>query len=106
MHLSRRLFLLRGAALASTVYAAPSFSKYPFSLGVMSGDPTPDGFVLWTRLAPDPIAGGGMGSNAVEVDWMIAEDDRMRRVVKKGKSTAAPMLAHSVHVEVNGLKPQ
>ncbi len=106
MHSSRRLFLLRGAALASTVYAAPAFAKYPFSLGVMSGDPSPDGFVFWTRLAPDPLAGGGMDNTAVEVDWVVAEDEGIRRIVKKGKSTAAPTLAHSVHVEVSGLKPQ
>jgi phosphodiesterase/alkaline phosphatase D-like protein len=53
MNISRRLFLIRAAALASTVYAAPKFKQYPFPLGVMSGDPSPDGFVLWTRLAPD-----------------------------------------------------
>lgn len=28
----------------------------PFSLGVASGAPRPDGFVLWTRLAPDPLS--------------------------------------------------
>ena len=39
MNISRRLFIVRSAALASTLYAAPSFKKYPFSLGVMSGDP-------------------------------------------------------------------
>jgi alkaline phosphatase D len=103
--LTRRLFLLRGAALASTIYAAPSFTKYPFSLGVMSGDPLPDGFVIWTRLAPDPLNGGGMDNTPVEVEWTVAEDDAMRRIVKKGKTTAAPTLSHSVHVEVSGLKP-
>ena len=38
----------------------PRFSAYPFSLGVASGDPLADGVVLWTRLAPDPLEGGGM----------------------------------------------
>src|SRR5258708_4870588 len=33
---------------------------YPFTLGVASGDPWPDGVVLWTRLAPQPLQGGGM----------------------------------------------
>src|SRR3954465_9626010 len=106
MDISRRLFLVRAAALASTVYAAPSFKKYPFSLGVMSGDPSPDGFVLWTRLAPDLLNGGGMDNTAIEVEWQVAEDESMKRVVKKGKATAAPQLAHSVHVEVTGLKSQ
>jgi phosphodiesterase/alkaline phosphatase D-like protein len=46
------------AALLSTrargaVASSPRFSNYPFSLGVASGDPSPDGVVLWTRLAPD-----------------------------------------------------
>jgi len=72
----------------------------------MSGDPSPDGFVLWTRLAPDPLAGGGMDATAVEVEWIVAEDEALRRVVKKGKAVAATGLAHSVHVEVNGLKSQ
>ncbi len=106
MTLSRRLFLIRSAALAASVYAAPGFTKDPFSLGVMSGDPSPDGFVLWTRLAPEPLNDGGMGAAAVEVQWIVAEDDAMRHIVKKGKTVASPALAHSVHVEVQGLKPQ
>src|SRR5689334_14365775 len=106
MHVTRRIFLLQSAALASTVYAAPKFKQYPFSLGVMSGDPAPDGFVLWTRLAPDPLNGGGMDRASVEVEWSVAEDEAMRRIVKKGKTVAAASLGHSVHVEVNGLKPQ
>jgi len=71
----------------------------------MSGDPAPDGFVLWTRLAPEPLQGGGMGQDSVEVEWLVAEDEAMKRVVKKGKTTASPTLAHSVHVEVTGLRP-
>jgi alkaline phosphatase D len=106
MHISRRLFLAQSAALASTVFAAPKFKAYPFSLGVMSGDPSPDGFVLWTRLAPDPLNGGGMGNSTMEVEWSVAEDESMRKIVKKGKSVAAPSLAHAVHVEVAGLKSQ
>ena len=27
----------------------------PFTLGVASGDPLPDGVVIWTRLAPSPL---------------------------------------------------
>lgn len=33
----------------------------PFTLGVASGDPEPDGFVIWTRLALDPLAADGLG---------------------------------------------
>lgn len=86
-------------------WRAPRFFVNPFPLGVASGDPAPDGFVLWTRLARDPLNGGGMPAEAVKVAWEVATDERMRRVVKKGAALAQPELAHSVHVEVAGLKP-
>ena len=35
------------------------FRDYPFRLGIASGDPTPGGCVLWTRLAPEPLAADG-----------------------------------------------
>lgn len=46
-----------------------------------------------------------MTDEAVEVAWEIAEDEQMAKVVKKGRVTANADWAHSVHVEVNGLKP-
>ena len=78
---------------------------YPFQLGIASGDPAADGFVLWTRLTPDPLHGGGMPRENVEVVWQVARDEQMRRVVRKGTAVATPALAHSVHVEVEGLQP-
>ncbi|HKU95374.1 MAG TPA: alkaline phosphatase D family protein, partial [Vineibacter sp.] len=85
--------------------AAPIFSADPFQLGVASGCPRPDSIVLWTRLAPDPLNGGGVGPESVPVDWDIAEDDGFRRVAARGRHTATAALAHSVHVQVQGLKP-
>jgi alkaline phosphatase D len=79
---------------------------YPYTLGVASGDPTPTGVVLWTRLAPQPFTdGGGMPSERVQVEWQVARDERFRQVVKQGTVWALPELAHSVHVDVDGLKP-
>ncbi|AGY58998.1 alkaline phosphatase D family protein [Gloeobacter kilaueensis] len=76
-----------------------------FSLGVASGDPLPDGVVLWTRLAPEPLAGGGMPNRPVNVQWQVAKDERMRQIVRQGTVTARPEWGHSVHVEVSGLQP-
>ena len=45
--------------LKGKINSSPKFSSYPFSLGVASGDPEPDGVVIWTRLAPDTLGGGG-----------------------------------------------
>jgi alkaline phosphatase D len=76
-----------------------------FSLGVASGDPIPGGVVLWTRLAPEPLAGGGMPPVDVPVRWEVASDERFRRVVRAGHATASPRWAHSVHVDVRHLRP-
>jgi alkaline phosphatase D len=76
-----------------------------FSLGVASGDPLPDGVVLWTRLAPEPLAGGGMPPVDVPVRWEVASDERFKRVVRAGHATASPAWAHSVHVDVRHLRP-
>jgi alkaline phosphatase D len=77
-----------------------------FSLGVASGDPLPDGIVLWTRLAPEPLKiGGGMSNESVAVQWEIAEDEKFQTIVKSGTETAEAASAHSVHAEVSGLEP-
>ena len=109
---SRRVFLAGAGQYLALTYASPfvalgqaKIAANPFTLGVASGDPTGDGVVLWTRLAPDPVNGGGMPSNAVEVDWQVSTDERMGHVVKKGRAVATPDLGHSVHVEVRGLEP-
>lgn len=117
----RRFLALGGIAAGSAVLAAGPASAmsagsngrvvlpgYVFTLGVASGDPTPDGVVLWTRLAPDPLALdglGGMPGRAVNVWWEVAEDESFRRVVRRGVERAAPEWAHSVHAEVRGLRP-
>ncbi|GAA2455184.1 hypothetical protein GCM10010191_87860 [Actinomadura vinacea] len=116
--IDRRSLLLSGGAVglgaaaaglsAAPSCAAPVFPSDPFALGVASGDPWPDSVVLWTRLAPQPLAldgSGGMPARKVQVGWEIATDERFRKVVRRGHAFATPELAHSVHVEVRGLRP-
>lgn len=104
--------LLRGATgLSALAVLQPSCARSqapgnPFTLGLASGDPWPDGVVIWTRLAPDPMAtGGGMEAAPVEVSWEVAGDSRMARVLRRGTATARPEAGHSVHVELTGLEP-
>jgi alkaline phosphatase D len=85
--------------------AQPLFRNYPFTLGVASGDPWPDSVVLWTRLAPEPLDGGGMPMANVEVAWEVARDRGFAATVQKGTTVARPELGHSVHVEPKGLEP-
>jgi alkaline phosphatase D len=114
--LSRRAVLRRAAGMAAAAILAPSaarealgqarFTAYPFTLGVASGNPMPDGVVLWTRLAPEPFAPqGGMAENRVQLRWEVARDERFAEIVQRGTVLTAPELAHSVHVEVSGLEP-
>ena len=112
---SRRLFLAHGAALSALPLIGGRaeartgkvvFAGDPFSLGVASGDPTDSGVIQWTRLAPKPLdPDGGLPPEAVELAWELATDDGMRNVIRRGTAVATPQLAHSVHVEVDGLAP-
>jgi alkaline phosphatase D len=113
--IDRRRFLAAGGATAALL-AASGLSviwggsgrnlDYPFTLGVASGDPRPNGVVLWTRLAPGPLLpDGGMPARGVPVDCEVATDPRMGRVLRRGTVLARPELVHSVHVEVDGLRP-
>jgi alkaline phosphatase D len=115
---SRRSFLIGGttAALAAAAWphgllaparaAARRLPSGLFSLGVAAGEPSPSGAVLWSRLAPAPLEpSGGMPHRLVPVEWEVADDDRFRRVARRGVALASPALAHSVHAEVQGLRP-
>jgi len=112
--LSRRGFLKTGvtgmvlaAGLRPAVASGAPFSPSPapFTLGIASGDPTPDSVVLWTRLANDPLHGGGMPPEPIPVAWEVATDERMRHVVRRGVVIAWPAFAHTVHAHVRGLEP-
>lgn len=103
-------------ALIGGLVAAPAVLRfgrahaggaYLFPLGVASGDPWPDGFVLWTRLAADPIAPDGLGglSGPMDVLWEVSADERFTRIAAAGRVIADGSTAHAVHVEVQGLTP-
>src|SRR5262245_16568174 len=96
---------IAGAAFSMRTAIKPQFIDNPFSLGVASGDPLPDGVVLWTRLAPKPFEDGGMTPEPVIVNWRVASDEKMSNVLRKGTVMASPEGAHSVHVDVRGLEP-
>nr|WP_324194978.1 alkaline phosphatase D family protein [Nocardia cyriacigeorgica] len=101
--------LAGSCAVSGTRFRAPRWTGDPFTLGVASGEPTSDGVVLWTRLAPDPFAPdghGGMPAHPVTVDFEIAEDEHFRQVVRRGSVVADRALGHSVHPEIGGLEPQ
>src|SRR5271168_4571355 len=82
--------IITAPALISGAFAQARWSGgNPFSLGVASGAPRPDGFVLWTRLAPDPLSPdpatpGGMTGGDMPVTYEIAGDPAMRDILRRG----------------------
>jgi alkaline phosphatase D len=86
----RRSFLLSLGGLAMPAMAQAG----AFPLGVASGCPRPTSVVLWTRV-----------TSAGAVAWEIAEDEGLRRNVRNGTAIAEPRFDHTVHVDVEGLRP-
>jgi alkaline phosphatase D len=114
--LSRRTFVLGGAAAVggAVLLGAPRLAgaaaeppiRYPFTLGVASGDPNAGSVVLWTRLAPAPLNDdglGGMPSFDYPVQVEVAKDEKFATVIASGTFTAKPADAHSLRVIVGGL---
>ncbi len=122
--LNRRRILGGAASAGLALISAPAILRYasaqtgmpqnartgnPFTLGVASGAPRPDGFVLWTRLAPEPLSvnpetPGGMSGGDVALRYEIATDDAMKNVVRRGTATAQQLYGYSVHLDVAGLQ--
>ncbi|WP_030318951.1 alkaline phosphatase D family protein [Streptomyces sp. NRRL B-3229] len=102
------------AAAATAVLAAPLAAAIParaaeapaFLHGVASGDPLPDGILLWTRVTPtaEAVPGSGLGPDT-EVAWTVAKDKAFTNVVAKGSVTATAASDHTVKADVRGLAP-
>jgi alkaline phosphatase D len=110
----RRRTVVRAAA-AGAALAGPLTGAFParagtgapaFLHGVASGDPLPDGVLLWTRVTPTPeaIPGSGRGPDT-EVSWIVARDRALTDVVAKGSLTATAASDHTVKADLRGLEP-
>lgn len=98
-----------GAVLAGPLAAAPparaATAQAPaFLHGLASGDPLPDGVLLWTRVTPTPeaIPGSGLGPDT-EVSWTVALDKAFSTVVAKGSTRATAASDHTVKADIRGL---
>lgn len=105
--MDRRQLLGWAASSASTLWLPRSawsqakLDNNPFALGVASGSPTHDSVVLWTRLVTEQAP----SLAPITVRWEVAHDAQFQRLVQSGQAQALPALAHSVHVELQGLEP-
>ena len=67
-----------------------------FQHGVASGDPLPDGIILWTRVTP-------LTDEPVNVKWELASDARFEKIVDSGTFTTSPERDFTVKVDVGDL---
>ncbi|MEV6740530.1 alkaline phosphatase D family protein [Streptomyces sp. NPDC051104] len=95
-----------GAPLAAALPARAAAGTPAFLHGVASGDPLPDGVLLWTRVTPTAEAtpGSGLGPDT-EVAWVLAKDKAFTAIVAKGSVTATAASDHTVKADVRGLEP-
>ena len=108
---TRRQFIGRSSGAAVTVLLPPAlaattaeakvrpFRSGKFAEGIVSGDPSPRGINLWTRL--DPAGSGGKGT----VELEIATDKDFRKVVTRKQIGTSASSGHAVKAAVTGLKP-
>ena len=87
-------------AYASAVAAPAASTRFPY--GVASGDPLPDGIVLWSMLDPRgeeleaPVSGA----------WEIATDPALRHVVRTGRYLTGPERRYAIKIDVRDLAPE
>ena len=68
-----------------------------FQHGVASGDPLPDGVILWTRVTP-------LGTEPVKVSWEMASDTAFTQIVQTGELETTSARDFTVKVDVSGLQ--
>lgn len=73
----------------------------PFYHGVASGDPLPDGVIIWTRVTPDSSDYGNM----LVVNWKIATDTGMTNIIQSGSVLTDTTTDYTIKVDVPGLSP-
>lgn len=71
-----------------------------FPQGVASGDPRPDGFLLWTR-----VPGDAASADPVEVRYQIAEDEAFANVVREGALEVSAESDFTLRARAAGLEP-
>ena len=86
----------QGTAFAGRPQRKPSLGGGRFTEGVISGDPTPKGITLWTRVSD--VEGAGT------VELEVARDRGFRKVVARELVKTSGRIDHSVKARVGGLR--
>ena len=88
------LFIVTAFITKAQVILDPALA--PFYHGVASGDPTPSGVIIWTRVT-DAL------QTTIAVSWRVATDSLFANVVASGSATATAAHDYTVKADVTGL---
>lgn len=88
--MNRRQFV---TVTAASLGVAATGTVTVFDLGASSGDPRPDGIVLWTHVNPAAYLGGN-------VEWTIAADQSMANPILNGTAPVDTAGDHTVKIAV------
>jgi alkaline phosphatase D len=88
------------AAAPMSALAREDSDAVRFLHGVASGDPLSDRVILWTRVTPPARSSG----ERIEVEYVVATDARLRRVVARGRTSTDASRDFTVKVDVTGLR--
>jgi alkaline phosphatase D len=119
MSLTRRQFLWNtaGSTVLVAAHRATFHGAFPalpsglraqtqlpslFHHGVASGDPLTDRVILWTRVTPPDERNV---TRPIDVQWDVATDDTMSRIVRSGVAQSMPNRDFTVKVDAGGLEP-
>ena len=109
MKISRRSALISSVAKSLAACATPSTipssgnglieKSTVFAHGVASGDPSQDGFVIWTRVSPSNAA------QSIETRWEISTDSNFDKIIGSGRIAARASKDYTVKIELDQLEP-
>ncbi|MBI1192593.1 MAG: phosphodiesterase [Bacteroidetes bacterium] len=89
-------FARQQPAMRSAATAAFDPILEPFYHGVASGDPQPDGIILWTRVTPETDV-------PVVVSWELSLDTAFSSLVQSGSVTTDSSADYTVKLPLSGL---
>ena len=109
MHLIyKTLFSIFIASVAGNLAAqitpqipVPEERLAPFYHGVASGDPLPDGVIIWTRITPNDY----LPTENIPVSWEISSSADFTVIISAGEYFANAERDYTVKVDVRGLEP-
>ncbi len=103
MAYTRRAALASAALVGAACSASAAQIEHGlFAHGVASGDPLSDRVIIWTRVSPSLAT--GLGNSQINLTWVVATDQTLTQIVKRGRIATNATKDYTAKVDVTGLR--